>query len=47
MGMNKHDLGPVRAAGLSGRAMVDPNQVVPCLNHVNRSEDGLGVAPGP
>lgn len=41
--MEEHDLAPMRAAGLSDRAIVDANQVVAYFNYVNRVSDGLGV----
>ena len=41
--MAEDDLGPLRAAGLSDRDIVDLNQVVAYFNYVNRVADGLGV----
>jgi uncharacterized peroxidase-related enzyme len=41
--VEKHDLAPMRASGLTDREIVDTNQVVAYFNYVNRVADGLGV----
>ena len=41
--MVQADLGPLRAAVLVDRDIVDLNQVVAYFNYVNRVADGLGV----
>ena len=41
--MTEADLGPLRAAGLEDREILDMNLVVAYFAYVNRLADGLGV----
>ena len=42
--MSEGDLAPLRAAGLSDRAIHDAASIVAYFNFVNRLAEGLGVA---
>jgi hypothetical protein len=46
-GMKEYPLSPMGAAGLSGHAIVDANQLAAYFNCVNRISDGLGVERDP
>lgn len=42
--MVESDLGPMRAAGLTDRGILDVNLIVCYFAYVNRLADGLGIA---
>ena len=46
-GMQATDIGRMRSAGLTDRAIGDATQIIAYFNYLNRIADGLGVDPEP